>query len=148
MSLELIGKYIGPDEIISTESTGYTTPSGKSFINVCFKTGRSHPYTEETLSYIVTDEPSDPTSVLEKKMTPIVRKVMDVLYEYDVNSGEIEMLFKQIGFNIDVVFDKATSWLWFKNHKEHVPGFDPMMYVSLMMAKTITPQDDTEQKNS
>jgi hypothetical protein len=148
MSLELIGKYIGPDEIVSTEPSELKTPEGKGVVEVVFKSGRKHIFTEETLAYVVTDEVSDHNTVQEKKFTPVIRKIMSVLLEHDLNVSEIEMLFKQIGFNLDSTFNRATSYLWFKDEKEFVQGFDPMYNVSLLMAENIVPKKEDDKKTS
>jgi hypothetical protein len=148
MSLELIGKFIGPDEIVSTDVYEKTTPEGKGIVEVTFKTGRKHIFTEETLEYIVTDEVSDLNAVQEKKFTPVLRKIMSVLMEHDINIGEVEMLFKQLGYNLDMVFNRGTSYLWFKDEKEFVPGFDPMYNVSLLMAEHAAPKKEDEKKTS
>lgn len=137
MALEIIGKFIGPDEIESTAVADFTTPEGKEIIEVTFKGGRKHIFSAETLDYIITDEVSDHNSVQDKKLMPIVRKIMSIIAEHDINVGELEMLFKQVGMNLDKAFNQATSYLWFKDDKEFVPGFDPMHGVSLLMAERV-----------
>lgn len=148
MSLELIGKFIGPDEIVSVNVLEYKTPEGKNVLDVSFKNGRKHIFTEETLEYVVTDTISDLNTVQEKKFTPVIRKFMSILLEHDLNVGEIEMLFKQLGFNIDAVLNRATSYLWFKDEKEFVQGFDPMYNVSLLMAEQAVPKKEDDKKTS
>ena len=137
MSLEAVGKYIGPNEIVSIEQADFKTPGGKDILKVTFKSGRHHIYSKETLERIVTDALSDETTVMEKKLMPVVQEVMNILAEHDINVGEIEMLFKQLGMNIDKAFNQATSYMWFKEPKEFVPGFDPMHNVSLLMAERV-----------
>ena len=145
-SLELIGKFIGPDEIVSVTLSEHKTPEGKEIVDVTFKSGRNHIFSKETLDYIVTDEVSDSNSVQEKKFTPVIRKIMSILIEHDLQVGEVEMLFKQLGYNLDVIFNRATSYLFFKNEKEFVPGLDPLHYVSLLMAENAVPKKQEDEK--
>jgi hypothetical protein len=147
-SLELIGKFIGPDEIVSMSVSEQKTPEGKQIIDITFKSGRSHIFSKETLDYIVTDEVSDANTVQAKKFTPVVRKIMSVLLEHDLQVGEIEMLFKQLGYNLDIVFNRATNYLFFKNEKEFVPGFDPLYHVSLLMADGVIPKKKEDEKEN
>lgn len=137
MSLELIGKFIGSDEIVSSSVAGFKTPQGKDVIEVTFKNNKTRIYPIETLEYIVTDEESDANVVREKQLTPIIRKVLGVLAEHDIKNGDIEMFFKQLATNIDLAFGRAINYMWFKDDAEFVPGFDPQYDVSLLMAHNV-----------
>lgn len=148
MSLELIGKFIGPDEIVSSELSDFKTPSGKDVVQVVFKNGRKRIFTVETLEYIVTDTESDYTTVQQKHLTPVIRKVLNVLAEHDIKNGDVEMFFKMLATNIDLAFGRAINFMWFKDDKEFTPGFDPQYDVSLLMAHRVitTMPDRVEEK--
>lgn len=148
MSLELIGKFIGTDEIVSSSLADFKTPAGKDIVSVTFKNGRSRIYSAETLEYIVTDEVSDPTTVQGKHLTPVLRKVLNVLAEHDIKNGDVEMFFKMLATNIDLAFGRAINYMWFKDDKEFTPGFDPQYDVSLLMAHRVitTMPDKVEEK--
>lgn len=148
MSLELIGKYIGSDEIVSINLVDFKTPKGSEIYEVTFKTGRSHIFSEKALGLIVTDELSDATTVQDKKFKPMVDEIVEIISEYDVNLGEIEMMFKQIAGKFDLEFNKAMSFLWFKNSKEFVEGFSPTHFASLLMAKGINKDIPNEKQDN
>ncbi len=138
-NIERQGKFIGGDTIVSTEVLPMKTPQGKDILEVTFKSGKKRIYPELTLERIVTDEVSDASAVSEKKLLPVIREVMAILAENDVSVGEIDMFQKQLGSNIENAFNRATSFMWFKDDAEFVPNFNPMFDVSLLMAhKVIT----------
>lgn len=137
MSFQAIGKFIGPDEIVATTVLEHVTPSGKAIIEVEFKTGKTRLYPEPILELIMTDEVSDCNSVSEKKLTPALQRVMEVLTEHNIEYGEIELFTKQLVTNLDNNFNRALSYLWYGNDKEFTVNAEPMWYVSVIMADRI-----------
>ena len=137
MSLELIGKFIGPDEIESADVSELKTPEGKDIVEVTFKSKRKKIYPSLALDYIVTNEASDHNNVQFKKFTPVIREFMKIVAEYDVSVGEIEALMRNLATNIDNTFNRATNYLWTKDDKRFAPGFDPMYEVSLLQAHRV-----------
>ncbi len=149
MLTNLEGKFISGDTIVSAEVIDLKTPQGKDIVEVTFKNGFKRLFTQLTLDAIVSDEVSDASSVSEKKLKPVIMKVMEVLAEHDINVGEIDMFQKQLGSNLENSFNRATNYLWFSNDKEFVPNFNPMYDVSLLMAhKIITNIKHDETSNS
>ena len=142
MSLELIGKFIGADEIESIKPAEVKTPEGKDVMEVTFKNKKKYIYPVTTLELVVTDELSDASTVQQKKMTPMIRQVLGICAEYDLSVSEIEMLFKQIGSNLDLAFNRATNQIWFGDDTRFAPGFDPMNDVSLLMAHSVLSKID------
>jgi len=140
MSLELIGKYIGSNEIVSTKVLDLTTPAGTQIIEVEFKKGNKRMYNVETLKTIITDEISDESTVSQKKLMPVVQKMMELVAEHDLQYGEVDMLTKQFITNIENTFNRALSFLWFKTDKEFIPGTDPMWDVSVLHAHDVFTQ--------
>lgn len=137
MNLENIGKFVGPDEILSVDSLKEKTPKGSEIVKVNFKSGKSKIYPTLALEYVVTDEISDYNTLQMKKFTPVIRQFMEIIAEYDVNVGEIEPLMRNIATNLDNTFNRATNLLWGGNDKDFAPGFDPMYSVSLLQAHKI-----------
>lgn len=135
MSLQAIGKFIGPNEIVATVVTEYKANDGGEVVEVEFKTGRKRLYPLKVLNLIITDEVSDVNSVSEKKLLPALQKVMEIVHEYNIEYGEIELFTKQLVTNLDNNFNRALSYLWFNDTKEFVPGVDPMWYVSTTMVE-------------
>lgn len=138
-NIGLEGKFIGGDTIVGAEVLDMRTPQDKDILEITFKSGKKRVYPAATVERIVTDEVSDASAVSEKKLLPVVREVMAILAENDISVGEIDMFQKQLGSNIENAFNRATSFMWFKDDTEFVPNFNPMFDVSLLMAhKVIT----------
>ncbi len=137
MSLELIGKFIGPDEIVSVTLMDIKTPKGGDVYEIGFSNERRHLFSKTTLDLIVTDTLSDLNEVQEKKMVPMLTEVMNVISEYDLTTKEVSTLSQKLSALLTDTFDRTTSFLWFGDKKEHVVGFDPMMNVSVLMARNI-----------
>lgn len=139
-TLELIGKFIGPDEIIESSVTDDVTPNGSPIIEVTFKNGKKRRYTSTALDYMLTDVLSDYTTVSDKRLNKIAEEVVKLVREYDVTVGDIDRLMQKIAMGIEEKFNEATSLLWFKTGKEYTVGFNPMYDVSLNMAESIIKQ--------
>lgn len=136
-SLELIGKFIGPDEITESVVIEDTTPQGTAIIEVTYKSGKKRRYTKTALDYMLTDELSDYTTVSDKRLNKIADEVVALVREYDVTVGDIDRLMQRIAQGIENKFNEATSLMWFGNPKEYTPGFNPMYDVSLNMAQGV-----------
>ena len=146
-NIELQGKFIGGDTIVSTEMLDVKTPQGKDILEVTFKSGKKRVYPSETMARIITEEVSDASAVSEKKLLPVIREVMAILAENDISVGEIDMFQKQLGSNIENAFNRATSFMWFKDDAEFVPNFNPMFDVSLLMAHKVITNIKNETNN-
>lgn len=137
MTLESIGKFIGPDEVVSVEVTEDKTPKGNNVVKVFLKSGRNKIYPENVLEYVLTDTVSDYNTLQMNKFTPVIRQFMEIVAEYDLNVGEVEPLLRNIAANIDNSFNRATNFLWSGDDGQFAAGFDPMYSVSLLQAHKI-----------
>lgn len=137
MSLELIGKFIGPDEIVSASLLDVKTPKGNDVYEIEFSSERKHIFSKTTLDLVVTDTLSDLNEVQEKKMVPMLTEVMNTITEYDLTTKEVATLSQKLSAILTDTFDRTTSFLWFGNKKEHVIGYDPLMNASLLMSRNI-----------
>jgi hypothetical protein len=140
VSLEFIGKFIGPDEIVELVPTNVYTPKGTPIIEVTFKGGKKRRYTATALDYMLTDELSDYTTVSDKRLNKIASEVVSLVQEYDVTVGDIDRLMQKVAMGIEEKFNEATSYMWFRNPKEYTVGFNPMYDVSLNMAQEVIDQ--------
>ena len=137
MSLELIGKFIGPDEIVSVTLLDIKTPKMGEVYEIGFSNERRHIFSKTTLNLVVTETISDLNEVQEKKMIPMLNEIMDIISEYDLTTKEVSTLSQKLSAILTDTFDRTTSFLWFKDKKEHVIGFDPLMNVSILMTRNI-----------
>lgn len=147
MSLELIGKYIGSDEIVSSEVAGFKTPKGGDIVRVTFKNGRKRIYPVKTLDIIVTDQASDANIVREKIVRQLVLGTLSLFAEYDLKDGDLETYIRELMKQVDLNFQRAASYLWFKTDSEFVAGYDSRQDLSLLMAHeviTTIPDKETE----
>jgi hypothetical protein len=135
--LELIGKFIGPDEITESSVTELKTPNGAPIIEVTFKNGKKRRYTQTALDFMLTDALSDYTTVSDKRLNKIAEEVVSLVREYDVTVGDIDRLMQKIAMGIENKFNEATSFMWFKSANEYTVGFNPMYDVSLNMAQEV-----------
>jgi hypothetical protein len=132
---EFVGKFAGSDEIAEAVVLDFKTAAGSDVLEVVFKSGKKRVYTLKTLNIIATDEVSDATAISQKKLLAAVKETLDILGEYDISVGEIDMFQKQLGSNLENSFNRATSFMWFKDKEEFVPNFNPMYDVSFLMAQ-------------
>lgn len=144
ISLELIGKFIGPDEIIGSTIATSITPDEEPMIEVSFKGGKKRKYTCKALEYMVTDEISDYTTVSDKRINKIAEEVVNLIREYDITVGDLDRLMQKIAMGVEEKFNEATSFLWFGDAKEYTVGFNPMYDVSLNMAEEIIKQKSND----
>jgi len=137
MSLELIGKFIGTDEIVSSEKAEFNTPRGGEVVRVTFKNGRKRIFPAKTLDIIVTEQASDPTVVRDKTVRQLVLGTLALLAEYDLKDGDLETYIRELMKQVDLNFQRAASYLWFKTDSEFVAGYDSRNDLSLLMAHEV-----------
>lgn len=139
---EIVGQFIGPDKIESITQCEQTTPQGEPVFEVKLAGGKKSVYSGKTLPYVVSEKETDFNTVQQKKFEPIIREVLEVMFEYDVKLGEFEALMQNIGRRVDSHIGRATNLLWTGDDTQYVPGFDPMYDVSFLMADAVI--KDTE----
>lgn len=144
-SFELVGKFIGADEIASTKDAGFTTPKGAPILEVTFLSGKKRIFPLKTVKLVVSDRTSDATALMQKRMTAMVAEMMEIVGEHDMKNGETDLFLKLFMTQLDMTFNRAVSYHWFKDDKEFVQGFDPNYEVSYLMAERIVrdiPKDE------
>ena len=149
-SLELVGKFIASDEIVTISQSEQKTPQGGDMIEVEFKNGRTCSYPVKTIPYLVTDKSTDYNSLQDRKFEPIIRELVDVLFEYDVKLGEFQALLQAVGKRVDDHLNRAMHYMWTKNDETFTAGFDPMYDVSFLMADKVVrsiPKKEKEKKD-
>lgn len=137
MSFEFVGKFIGADEIESTEVLDRTTPQGAALVKFNFKGGQSVVYSEKTVPYVVSDVATDASAVQERHVMPLVRECMALITEYDITYRDVDSFLKQLFSNINFQFDRAENFLWTTDDTRYVPGFDPRHDIRLLDAHKV-----------
>lgn len=107
-------KYIGPYKvkkerkidkescIVSFES--YTTDQGQTF------QPPNREYTYQMLGQIVTETPSDFTTLMSIMYAPLVDQIVEKMVAYDMNIGFRDNLANDLGRVLKMVEQKITTW--------------------------------------
>lgn len=143
-SLEYIGKFIGPEEVIEIEEDG-KTPLGDSVFKVKTKfesfvndNGEedvaTRIYTKATLDATISDQKSDWNTFRDSKFRHIVDKITELAIEYGISGEEMDPLLMSVGRNFATMIDKAVYKKWFGDTKDFVPGGGSMHGFTLLAA--------------
>lgn len=107
-------KYIGPYKVkkerkIDKESClvsfeSYTTDQGQTF------QPPSREYTYQMLGQIVTEEPSDFTTLMSIMYTPLVDQIVEKMVAYDMNIGFRDNIANDLGRVLKMVENKISNW--------------------------------------
>jgi hypothetical protein len=139
--------FIGSNKIKEINPSGEVTPKGKEIFCVEYTSGKKEFYVRDILDVIITDTPSDASKASQKRVEFIIDKVFnDVLKEFDARALDMESIARGIIMQFDNHLNRAENYLWTKNDKEYVPGFNPMYERSLFDAERINnsiPKDES-----
>lgn len=140
-----VGQYLGPNKIVGIEVIEMKTPSGGSIFevetrsvsenNVEFFEKELVP--ERAVAVTISEQSRDYTKTFEAKMNALVPQIVDLLEEYNVDYSQIDTMIKSIEMQADMRFNRALSFLFTKNDKNFIPGFDPRNSISLLMAERV-----------
>lgn len=130
-------KYIGPNKILGITPIDLKTANDGDVVEVLFENGKKQIFTAKTLGVVVTNEPSDHTSVSNAKLQAMVADMLKIVEDYDVSYLEISSLGTRLGTAINENMNRARSFLWFGNDSDFVAGVDSENEVSLLMAKRV-----------
>jgi len=107
------GLYIGPKKIKSAKISISTTYLGKEKIIIKYEDETEEEFPTETISYIVTKEKSDLTTLCEKRVTPIAEKILEILVESELKKEDMEYLINNIlPASIAESLRRANKILW------------------------------------
>lgn len=137
LEVKYVGRFLGPDEIEAVIVTEQKTPSGGYVFEVTLKSGQKKLLTEKAIALLVTDEAKDYNYLRDHKMFVLIPKIVEVIEEYDVPSGEIPHLIQMMSYELENRFNRALNWMWSKNDSRYVPGFDAMYDATLLMAERV-----------
>jgi len=86
---KLSGKFIGANEIDEVVPVNEKTYLGNNKLKVKFKSEKEYIYPEEVLKDIVSDEKSDDSILRDKRVNPVVEKILAILVESEITLPEI-----------------------------------------------------------
>jgi len=84
------------------------------------------------------EEDKDRPLVIEKALILAAEhslKQRDIDGAFNEVSGEISLLFKDIGETVDLTYDRVTHYFWTQNDKAFVYGIAPITEVTLLQTK-------------
>lgn len=147
----LKNKFLGDKEIVSTEDVGHKTPIGSKVIKVSFLNGEYTFTTEQALELFSSEKRIEPTEFRKVKEKIIGEKLLAILMEYGgVNYGDITSLLQSLSDKMNAAFSRAEHFLWTKNDKTFIPGYNSLDERSLIEAdfvlSLIQTQKDVEGK--
>lgn len=140
LQARFVGKFYGPYAItdISVRVDGV--------FNVSIDDGRTIPCTEKSLIAIISDERKDHNHIRDARFSVLVPEIINKIQEYDLPVSDVNALLQDVAREIDNHFSRATNWLWTKDDKRYIPGFNPMNEITLVMANEVNssiPKHDT-----
>lgn len=130
-------QFIGPRQVKTVETLEKTTPEGATLLKVTFEGDYSEVIPQEMFDATVTEIPSDFNALAERRKKLVTGKIMGILKESNVNLSELNDIFKFVGFQSDIHFDKASNYLWTKDDNEFVPGMPVMARRTFLEAQDV-----------
>ena len=144
---ELVGKYIGPNKIVSAEE------AGNGFVKVVveriskdasiFLTKYLH---QDGIAVSISDESIDYTKDFQNRANKIAEEVAGVFTKYNIDYTELDLLMQTIKQHITLRFDRAVSKKLFGDDSVFVPGWNPLNDMSLAHAEMINKESDAAQQ--
>lgn len=111
-AINYAGKYIAHLKIVGVKAIDEKTPDGKLICEVLFDDKTTQKIPVLVLDEIITDEPSDLTTVENKRVLKVTRAILELFAEYDIKLREWEKIEFTIKGSIDENFGRATAALW------------------------------------
>lgn len=127
-----IGKFIGPNKIKELVLMEQKTPLGNKVYSVVYEGGFEELVTSSTLELCASDSLSDFTVAQQIKLNALVKKIIELIAEYDIRLYEMEMVSKLLNDSIAKSTDKALSYKWYGSLKQHIDGKDPISFFSIL----------------
>lgn len=134
---ESMGQFIGPRKVKSVKLADWKTPENKDIVEVEYEGGFVECLPKEMFDNTFTEVPSDWTALADRRKKLVTGKIIGILKETDIQLQEIGDIFKFVGFQADILYDKATNYLWTGDDAEFVPGMAVLGRRSFLDAQRI-----------
>lgn len=112
-----VGKYLGSQKIVSVSKLEEKTPGGAPLWQVTTDDGRSRPYPEIKLMALATDSPVDATEFRSMRGLPIVRAILDILVENDMELSDWDFISSVVQGSNSENHHKADEIKWGTDRK-------------------------------
>jgi hypothetical protein len=137
MSTSQIGRFIGPDKIADFQVLDITTPLGSPIFEVTYESGIKELFPEKGFAAVVSDEAKDLNHVRDRRVDLVVPQLVETIMEYNLPSSQIDWLLKQLAHQLDNRFGRAFNYLFYKDDKRYVPGYEPGNDFSILDAERV-----------
>lgn len=140
-------KFIGAKrvEFVVDEDT-VKTPAGNPVVRVHFADKSVELMPKSSYELVVSTAASDANILREIKLMDLTKQILKVIAENDLKLGEIDDLNRRIGAALFENANRATNFLWTKDDKTFVPGFNCVLEQSVLdveeILKTIPLKDN------
>lgn len=111
---EVKPQYIGPFKVLGvTKVDDLKTPSGKEVVKIIFESGNMEQLMPlEMFQFLVTETPTDLTTLGDKKVGKIRDEVVKTLLEWDANAMELQTILQKVSNKISNVYDRVGHFLF------------------------------------
>lgn len=154
-SEQLSEKYMGPFKVLGLEMhPTLKTPLGKDVVYVLYESGEKQMMPVEAFKALVTDEPTDFTSLGDRRAALIRDEIVKTLLEWDATAFELQTILQKVSNKLSNVYDKVAHLLFTREiygeakEKTWVPGSNFAHYRTLMECDSILKKIDTNQDNA
>lgn len=110
---KISGLYIGPKKIKVATTCSDRTYLGKEKIVIKFDDESTEEFPVEALSYIITKEKTDLTTLALNRVKPIAEKIMEILVESELKKEDMEYLINNVLLaSLNDALNRANIILW------------------------------------
>ncbi len=114
-----IGKYVGPNKIVTTEEVEDKTYLGNPKLKLVYENGKEMLFPAEVVEEVVTEEVSDLTKLRDARVAPVVEKILVILTESELNNEDMNhAIGPKLSESLNQSFHKAQKILWGKENYE------------------------------
>ena len=112
---EYVGKFVGKDKIEDVVLSEKKTYLRNDKVEVSFKDKEAETYPLEALKSFVTDKATDLSELQERKVVPVVRKILAIITEAELGKVDMEYAIgAKLKNSLDMNYNKAMVELWGK----------------------------------
>lgn len=101
-------EYIGPMKVFGIQKEEFTTPAGGEVVRVLFESIPPKLMPMTAFKALSTTEPTDYTTLGEKKRALVINALVNLMMEYDMTALEAEVVLIELSKVISNMFDKAA----------------------------------------
>lgn len=134
---EFVGKFVGPNKIVSIEITEVILPSSARVFELTYENGYKELFPEKGLVIVISDEAKDFNHIRDARVDVMVPEILGIIKEYDIPFDQFTHLMTKVAFQLQQHFNRANAILWHGDAKTYVPGVDTMGSLTLLEAERV-----------